>query len=200
MPKIIDHTKRKQEILKRAFVIFAQKGYQDTNLSYIADRCGISRPTLYLYFKDKEEIFYYAVKEMTHSMFIQYKELFGRDDMSQLEKLKFICSDIIRISFRQKDFYYCLADFLFQMRRQGMDYSREIQKRTVGLTFLLARIIRKGVDKGEFRKMEPKEMAFQLFNMLQAFAFQIALIETFELDPAIEAITAYLDSFRSLPA
>ena len=197
MPKIIDHKKRKQEILKRAFVIFAQKGYQDTNLSYIADRCGISRPTLYQYFKDKEEIFYYAVKEMTSSMYSQYKNLFDQDDMSQLEKLKFICTDIIRISYKQKDFYYCLADFLFQMKRQGMDYSREIQKRTVGLTFLFSRIIRKGVQSGEFRPLEPKDIASQLFNMLQAFAFQIALIETFKPEPAIEATCSFLDSFAS---
>ena len=197
MPKIIDHDKRKQDILKRAFVIFAQRGYQDTNLSYIADRCGISRPTLYLYFKDKEEIFYYAVKEMSNSMFRQYKDMFGNEDLSQLAKLKQICADIIRISYRQKDFYYCLADFLFQMKRQGMDYSREIQKRTVGLTFLLARIILKGVQTGEFRAMEPKEMGFQLFNMLQAFAFQIALIETFKPEPAIDAIFSYLDSFSA---
>ena len=196
MPKIIDHEKRKQEILKRAFVIFAQKGYQDTNLSYIADRCSISRPTLYLYFKDKEEIFYYAVKEMTRSMFSQYKDLFKDESLSQLEKLKYICTDIIRISYRQKDFYYCLADFLFQMRRQGMDYSREIQKRTVGLTFLLSRILRKGVQSGEFHPMEPKETASQLFNMLQAFAFEIALIDTFRPEPAIDATCAYLESLK----
>jgi TetR/AcrR family transcriptional regulator len=197
MPKIIDHKKRKQDILKRAFVIFAQKGYQDTNLSYIADRCGISRPTLYLYFKDKEEIFYFAVKEMTSSMFKQYRNLFEDDSMTQLEKLKFICSDIIRISYRQKDFYYCLADFLFQMKRQGLDYSREIQKRTVGLTFLLSRILRKGVLSGEFRSMEPKSIASQLFNMLQAFAFQIALIDTFKPEPAIEATCSFLDSLKA---
>lgn len=197
MPKIIDHKKRKQEILKRAFVIFAQKGYQDTNLSYIADRCGISRPTLYLYFKDKEEIFYFAVKEMTQNMFSQYKDLYDDQSLSDLEKLKSICSDIIKISYRQKDFYYCLADFFFQMRRQGMDYSREIQKRTVGLTFLLSRILRRGVQSGEFHSMEPKETASQLFNMLQAFAFEIALIDTFQPEPAIEATCAYLDSLKA---
>ena len=197
MPKIIDHEKRKQEILKRSFVIFAQRGYQDTNLSYIADRCGISRPTLYLYFKDKEEIFYYAVKEMTHSMFSDYKDLFDDDSLSQLEKLKQICTDIIRISYRQKNFYYCLADFLFQMKRQGLDYSREIQKRTVGLTFLLSRILRKGVMSGEFHEMEPKEIASQLFNMLQAFAFQIALIETFDPEAAVNVTCSYLDSLKS---
>lgn len=197
MPKIIDHKKRKQQILKRAFVIFAQKGYQDTNLSYIADRCGISRPTLYLYFKDKEEIFYFAVKEMTNNMFSQYKGLYNDVSLSDMEKLKYICSDIIKISYRQKDFYYCLADFLFQMRRQGMDYSREIQKRTVGLTFLLARILRRGVQSGEFHSMEPKETASQMFNMLQAFAFEIALIDTFRPEPAIEATCAYLDSLKA---
>lgn len=197
MPKIIDHEKRKQEILKRAFVIFARKGYQDTNLSYIADRCGISRPTLYLYFKDKEEIFYYAVKEMTRSMYKEYKDLFEKDSLSQLDKLKRICSDVIRISYRQKDFYYCLVDFLFQMKRQGMDYSREIQKRTVGLTFLFSRILRRGIQAGELREMDPKSIASQLFNMLQAFAFQIALIDTFRPEPAIEATCSFLDSLKA---
>jgi len=197
MPKIIDHTKRKQEILKRAFVIFAQKGYQDTNLSYIADRCGISRPTLYLYFKDKEEIFYYAVKEMTEGMFQDYKGRFMDEGSRQLDKLKFICTDIIEKCYRKRDFFYCLADFLFQMKRQGKDYSREIEKRTVGLIYLFSKIVSKGVQTGEFRRVPAKETAYQLFSLIEAFAFQIAMIEKFEPGPAINVTCSYLDSLTA---
>lgn len=194
MPKIIDHEKRKQEILKRSFVIFAQKGYQDTNLSYIADRCGISRPTLYLYFKDKEEIFYYAVKQMTEGMFHDYKGLIEDNGQSELEKLKFICRDIIEKSYRKRDFFSSLADFLFQMKRQGKDYSRDIEKRTVGLIYLFSIIIRKGIKKGEFRKVPAKETAYQLFSLIEAFAFQIAMIEKFEPSGAVSVTISYLDS------
>ncbi len=197
MPKIIDHEKRKQEILKRAFVIFAQKGYQDTNLSYIADRCGISRPTLYLYFKDKEEIFYYAVKQMTEGMFKDYKDMLGESEQNELDKLKLICSDIIEKSYKKRDFYSSLADFLFQMKRQGKDYSREIDKRTVGLIYLFSILIRRGIKKGEIRNVPAKETAFQLFNLLEAFAFQIAMIEKFEPAGAVSVTISYLDSLSS---
>ncbi|MDC7234502.1 MAG: TetR/AcrR family transcriptional regulator [Spirochaetales bacterium] len=194
MPKIIDHDKRKQEILKRAFVIFAQKGYQDTNLSYIADRCGISRPTLYLYFKDKEEIFYYAVKQMTEGMFRDYKGLINDTGQSELAKLKFICRDIIEKSYRKRDFFSSLADFLFQMKRQGKDYSRDIEKRTVGLIYLFSILIRKGIQKGEIRKVPAKETAYQLFSLIEAFAFQIAMIEKFEPSGAVSVTISYLES------
>ncbi|MDC7241313.1 MAG: TetR/AcrR family transcriptional regulator [Spirochaetales bacterium] len=197
MPKIIDHEKRKQDILKRAFVIFAQKGYQDTNLSYIADRCGISRPTLYLYFKDKEEIFYYAVKQMTEGMFMDYKGMLGDSEQNELDKLKFICRDIIEKSFRKRDFYSSLADFLFQMKRQGKDYSREIDKRTVGLIYLFSIIIRKGIKKGEIRNVPAKETAYQLFSLIEAFAFQIAMIEKFEPSGAVSVTISYLESLST---
>jgi AcrR family transcriptional regulator len=194
MPKIIDHEKRKQEILKRAFVIFAQKGYQDTNLSYIAERCGISRPTLYLYFKDNDEIFYNAVKQMTEGMYKDYKVLFTDDGQSELIKMKFICRDIIEKCYRKRDFFSCLADFLFQMKRQGKDYSRDIEKRTVGLIYLFSKLIRQGIQKGEFRKVPAKETAYQLFSLIEAFAFQIAMIEKFEPEGAIAVTISYLDS------
>jgi len=194
MPKIIDHDKRKQEILKRAFVIFAQRGYQDTNLSYIADRCGISRPTLYLYFKDKEEIFYFAVREMTEGMFREYKDLLTDNEQSELSKLKWICRDIIEKCYKKRDFFSCLADFLFQMKRQGKDYSRDIEKRTVGLIYLFSILIRKGIQKGEFRNVPAKETAYQLFSLIEAFAFQIAMIEKFEPEGAAAVTISYLDS------
>ena len=197
MPKIIDHEKRKQEILKRAFVIFGQKGYQDTNLSYIADRCGISRPTLYLYFKDKEEIFFFAVKEITEGMFKVYKNLLEDEEQSELEKLKFICRDIIQRCYRRSDFFSCLADFLFQMKRQGKDYSRDIDKRTVGLIYLFSIIIRKGIRKGEFRNVPAKETAYQLFSLIEAFAFQIAMIDKFKPEGAVNVTMSYLDSLST---
>jgi len=114
MPKIIDHNRRKQEILKRAFVIFSQKGYQDTNLSYIAHCCSISRPTLYLYFKEKEEIFYFAVNQMTEGMYRDYKGLLQESSQTEMSKLKFICQDIIEKSYRKREFFPRWRIFCFR--------------------------------------------------------------------------------------
>ncbi len=123
MPKIIDHESRKREILEQSLLIFAEKGYQNTNLSYIADICEISRPTLYQYFKDKEQIFQYAIKHVTESLFEEYKNISRSTEISYIEKLKDICADVIKKTHTNKIFILSRVDFLFQMKRKGNDYS-----------------------------------------------------------------------------
>ncbi len=174
-----------------------QKGYRDTSLSYIAERCGISRPTLYLYFRDKEEIFYYAVREMTEGMFRDYKGLAEEQGRSWLEKLRFICADIIERSYKKRDFFSCLMDFLFQMKLQGRDYSVEIERRTVGLIYMFSFLIRRGIQAGEIRQVPPKEAAYQLFSLIEAFSFQIAMIEKFRPEEAVTVIYSWLDSLST---
>ena len=48
---------RPGEIVDAALEVFAAKGFAAAKLDDIARRAGISKPTLYLYFETKEEIF-----------------------------------------------------------------------------------------------------------------------------------------------
>jgi AcrR family transcriptional regulator len=48
---------RPGEIVGAALEVFAEKGFAAAKLDDIARRAGISKPTLYLYFETKEEIF-----------------------------------------------------------------------------------------------------------------------------------------------
>lgn len=46
-----------RQIIEAASKIFLEKGYNEVNMSQIADEAGISRPTLYYYFRTKDKIF-----------------------------------------------------------------------------------------------------------------------------------------------
>ena len=48
---------RPREICAAALELFAERGFAGTRVDDIAARAGVSKGTLYLYFKDKEEIF-----------------------------------------------------------------------------------------------------------------------------------------------
>ncbi|MFL6776370.1 MAG: TetR/AcrR family transcriptional regulator [Sphingomicrobium sp.] len=48
---------RPREICNAALELFAERGFAATRVEDIAARAGISKGTLYLYFKDKQEIF-----------------------------------------------------------------------------------------------------------------------------------------------
>jgi AcrR family transcriptional regulator len=53
---------RPREICEAALLVFAEKGFAAAKLDEIARRAGVSKGTLYLYFKDKEELFRAVVR------------------------------------------------------------------------------------------------------------------------------------------
>jgi len=54
---------RPREICAAALEVFAEKGFAAARLDEIARRAGVSKGTLYLYFKDKEDLFRAVVRE-----------------------------------------------------------------------------------------------------------------------------------------
>ena len=54
---------RPREICAAALQVFAEKGFASAKLEEIAKRAGVSKGTLYLYFKDKEELFRAVVRD-----------------------------------------------------------------------------------------------------------------------------------------
>ena len=54
---------RPREICAAALAVFAEKGFAAAKLDEIARRAGVSKGTLYLYFKDKEELFQAVVRD-----------------------------------------------------------------------------------------------------------------------------------------
>jgi AcrR family transcriptional regulator len=53
---------RPREICAAALEVFAEKGFAAARLDEIARRAGVSKGTLYLYFKDKEQLFRAVVR------------------------------------------------------------------------------------------------------------------------------------------
>ena len=54
MAIVVEHDKRKHEILEKSLELFTREGYDDVTFQKIADACGITRTTLYIYFKNKK--------------------------------------------------------------------------------------------------------------------------------------------------
>ena len=54
---------RPREICAAALQVFTDKGFAAAKLDEIAKRAGVSKGTLYLYFKDKEELFRAVIRD-----------------------------------------------------------------------------------------------------------------------------------------
>jgi len=60
---------RQEQILGAAFEEFATHGYAATRLDDVAQRAGIAKGTIYLYFKDKQQLFRAAVRSLIQKRF-----------------------------------------------------------------------------------------------------------------------------------
>lgn len=47
---------QREAILTRAAELFAQRGYASTSMNNVAEACGVSKPTLYHYYRDKYDL------------------------------------------------------------------------------------------------------------------------------------------------
>ncbi|MCM3340416.1 TetR/AcrR family transcriptional regulator [Paenibacillus sp. MER TA 81-3] len=90
-------------ILDAAYELFGSDGFYETKMSDIADKAGIAKGTLYLYFKSKEQLF----TAMTVRDFEQYlRELeFGLNQRLSLEeRLRFIADHHLRYYYNRKEY------------------------------------------------------------------------------------------------
>jgi AcrR family transcriptional regulator len=55
---------RPREILEAAFEEFSLRGYAATNVEHIAERAGVTKGTIYIYFSSKEAVFEQMVLEL----------------------------------------------------------------------------------------------------------------------------------------
>jgi AcrR family transcriptional regulator len=76
----------KSQILDVAMDCFTQHGYAKTNFQDIAKRAGISRATLYIYFKNKEDLFVTMDRRLHEKYVVQSLEIL-KSDMPNGKKL-----------------------------------------------------------------------------------------------------------------
>ncbi len=198
MPKKIDHEERKENILRTALEVFSKEGYHNSNLSLIAEASGISRPTVYQYFHNKDEVYYYAVKLITGRLFTKYSAIAwspeGGDEIDRMER---ILSDIIDMAAENELALMNLMDVMVSAKRDGVDFADVIHHRTAKFTILFKRLLRQGIDRGNIRRLDINATAEAVFNLAELECFRIAFFKTFDKKEAMTMITGYLETLRN---
>ncbi len=84
-------TARREQIVDAAIGVFLRYGYARTTMGDIAKAAGLTRPTLYVTFPDKERIFTAVVEKMITDKLAEIREGLPRQKTLE-EKLRFACN------------------------------------------------------------------------------------------------------------
>ena len=91
---------RPREICAAALDVFAQKGFAAARLDDIARRAGVSKPTRYLYFEDKEALFRAVVRDTIAPNLAAIRETIEGSDMPFADVVRLLLPRFAEITAR----------------------------------------------------------------------------------------------------
>ena len=148
---------RPKEILAAALALFAERGFAATRLDDVALRAGVTKGTLYLYFSNKQELFEAVVRQALVPSLERGEALLDEADepaallmerllRSWAELARSPAGAIPKIIISEAGNFPELARF----------YREAVVDRGIGL---MRRVLRLGVERGEFRALDDLDNA-----------------------------------------
>ncbi len=158
---------RQGEILKAAKVLFFEQGFAATSMNQIAKKVELSKGTLYLYYKNKEELYV--------SLLVEGMELLNKafakavkDKISWDEKLMAVGWAYYQFSVDHQQFFH--INFQFQHGEITKNISDDLFKKCFEAGFKTLSFLSEAIDQGmqinEIDKDDPMGIAVILWGSL----------------------------------
>ena len=189
MAIVVEHEKRKHEILDKALDIFMEEGYDDVTFQKIADRCGITRTTLYIYFKNKKEIFLWSIKQLTSKLETDLLIIIRNSGLTATERLRAVLSSILQDCTENKRLFNVVLMYLLQLQKTGKNPGERVRRRILRLRHMLSTLIIEGINAGEFQRLNVRDINEMLYGLIESAIFRLAILDqnsTEEMNGAIE--------------
>jgi AcrR family transcriptional regulator len=148
---------RKNQILTAAEKVFTEKGFDQARMEDIAEQTGLSKGSLYRYFKSKDDLIIAILDRLFQLEFRQMEKLviseqsarqcvdeftdLATRNISAMLRLMPIAYEFLALAFRNKYVQHALKQYL----NRYLD--------------ILIPIIQRGIDSGEFRAVDAREVA-----------------------------------------
>ena len=196
MAIVVEHDKRKREILDRALDVFVEEGYEDATFQKIADKCGITRTTLYIYFKNKREIFLWSIKQLTEGLEKSLVETMKDESLSSVEILKMVTTKIVQKCVENRRLFSVVLIYLLQLQKTGKDPGERVRRITIRLRHLLSKIVLDGIEKGEFKEVNVKACNEMFYCLIESTVFRLAILDSPSVEELIPSIDLVIEGLK----
>jgi len=177
MAIVVKHERRRQEILEKVIDVFIKEGFENTTFQKIADHCGITRTTLYIYFKNKKEIFDYSIKLLLTKAYEDIKAVRSDASLNSIEKITRVLLNIFTLLEGNRRLLSVILDYLLHISTGSIDPEQRIRRRTLKMRITLASLIIEGIKSGELKVINIKTADDFLYSLVEAAIFRIVVLQ-----------------------
>lgn len=176
MPKIVTEAEREQKrrvILDAAAAEIARYGYDRANVNTIAERAGIGRGTIYLYFDSKDEILG-ALLDTIGSLIDDTVRACLELDVSWRERLNALSQSFVALADEHRDFFRVHVSALHGVNR---DIGAPMARWWLTSVAHLASSFQEAMERGMILPMPAETLATLVLNALESLALQPDMLQ-----------------------
>jgi AcrR family transcriptional regulator len=177
---------KRQRILKEAAREFVTKGYGGANVNVIAEKSGIGKGTLYLYFQSKAELFAEALKE-SNKLWMQKAGEMAQGKGDPLQSLRELLKVDVLLGVEHQELAQLWISSFFGDNRQFAGTAAEVLEEYAGL---VESLVKDCIKRGLFRKVDPRLATYMLLGLNEiTIAFYGPLLrEMGEVEPVCDSL------------
>ncbi|PWB53669.1 MAG: TetR family transcriptional regulator [Candidatus Methanoperedenaceae archaeon] len=163
--KLQEKSEMRELIQKTAMNLFLEKGFENITIRHIAEKIEYSPATIYLYFKNKDEILYILRREGFEDLYRRQKDSLKLKD--PLKRLLKHGEAYVSFALENPQYY----DLMFMMRSPSTR-TKEMNDMDIGLQSyeLLKNNIKECMEKGLFPGVNIDVAAFSLWSYVHGIA------------------------------
>jgi AcrR family transcriptional regulator len=177
---------RRQQIMQAALACFARKGYHKTTMDDIVAESGLSKGTLYWYFKNKDDLFFSLVTSFFLEMRLDLDAILERH-ISASDKLRALAYEFVSYFQEVTEFLNVFFEFWMQSALNEQ-LNQLFSSMLVQYREMIAGIIAEGIAAGEFKEVDAKQLAWTVMAVYDGLWFYKMLTpDEVDLDRANQA-------------
>lgn len=166
---------RREEILNAAQKVFFEKGLQAATMDEIAEAAELSKGTLYLYYKSKEDLYLAVMIRGMQTLYGMFVDAIS-SDRPTIEHLRILSERYYEFFEKERNYFRMMNFFLHrefhkQVSKEMLDACQLENQRTWGLVL---DVLEKGIAEGSLRQeLDPAETAAFLWLSLTAILVRL---------------------------
>jgi len=178
-------TERRTQIIEAALACFTRKGYVHTTMDDIAAESGLSKGSIYWYFKSKDEIFKAAMIVITASIIGEPMNLL---ETTETATAKLHTATQIMVDFCREiaQYFSLLLEFWSQSERndEEMQFWAELLP---PYQQMVVAIFEEGIQTGEFHTVDADALAWMMMAAYDGLAIYNMMIPDMDIDKISKA-------------
>jgi len=177
MAVAVEHEKRRKQILEKALTVFISDGFEDATFQKIADSCGITRTILYLYFKNKKEIFNYSIKQLLINVEERIDTIRHDKSLNSTDKITNVLLAVFSLLEQNRQLLSIIFDYLQHFSKSNISPDEYVRRRTVRLRHILSSMVIEGVKAGEIKDINIKTVDDYIYSFIESAIYQLVILK-----------------------